>query len=134
MKIFFIYLSILITLSSYLFAIKSSQVSIIEKTDKKVRILISNENNILEQTDGLIHFPNNTISTIDIGLPELPKLSFSYGTNPEKEYSISYIINDSYTIKYIEKISIYFKKKILEFNLNNDMIAWNLRNIIQIIL
>jgi len=31
--------------------------------------------------------------------------------------------NDSYSIKYIEKISIYFKKKILEFNLNNDMIA-----------
>ncbi len=31
--------------------------------------------------------------------------------------------NDSYSIKYIEKISIYFKKKILEFNLNNDMIT-----------
>ena len=40
--------------------------------------------------------------------------------------------NDSYSIKYIEKISIYFKKKFLEFNLNNDMITWNLRNIIQI--
>jgi len=31
--------------------------------------------------------------------------------------------NDSYSIKYIEKISIYFKKKFLEFNLNNDMIT-----------
>ncbi len=40
--------------------------------------------------------------------------------------------NDSYSIKYIEKVSIYFKKKFLEFNLNNDMITWNLRNIIQI--
>ena len=26
-------------------------------------------------------------------------------------------------IKYIEKVSIYFKKKFLEFNLNNDMIT-----------
>ena len=31
--------------------------------------------------------------------------------------------NDSYSIKYIEKVSIYFKKKFLEFNLNNDMIT-----------
>ena len=27
--------------------------------------------------------------------------------------------NDSYSIKYIEKVSIYFKKKFLEFNSNN---------------
>ncbi len=31
--------------------------------------------------------------------------------------------NDSYSIKYVEKLSIYFKKKILEFNLNNDIIT-----------
>ena len=31
--------------------------------------------------------------------------------------------NDSYSIKYIEEVSIYFKKKFLEFNLNNDMIT-----------
>ena len=31
--------------------------------------------------------------------------------------------NDSYSVKYIEKVSIYFKKKFLEFNLNNDMIT-----------
>ena len=31
--------------------------------------------------------------------------------------------NDSYSIKYVEKLSIYFKKKFLEFNLNNDIIT-----------
>ena len=31
--------------------------------------------------------------------------------------------NDSYSIKYIGEVSIYFKKKFLEFNLNNDMIT-----------
>tara|TARA_B100000315_G_C14125906_1_gene384701 strand:- start:9 stop:506 length:498 start_codon:yes stop_codon:yes gene_type:complete len=31
--------------------------------------------------------------------------------------------NDSHSIKYIEKVSIYFKKKFLEFNLNNDIIT-----------
>ena len=41
--------------------------------------------------------------------------------------------NDSYSIKYIEKASDYFKKKFLEFDVNNDIITWNLRNIIQII-
>ena len=32
-------------------------------------------------------------------------------------------LHDSYSIEYIEKVSIYFKKKFLEFNLNNDMIT-----------
>ncbi|MBH71325.1 MAG: Colicin V production protein [Alphaproteobacteria bacterium MarineAlpha6_Bin6] len=31
--------------------------------------------------------------------------------------------NDSHSIKYIEKISIYFKTKFIEFNSNNDMIT-----------
>ena len=31
--------------------------------------------------------------------------------------------NDSYSIKYIEKVSVYIKEKFLEFNLNNDIIA-----------
>ena len=31
--------------------------------------------------------------------------------------------NDSYSIKYIEKVSDYFKKNFLEFNLNNDIIT-----------
>ena len=31
--------------------------------------------------------------------------------------------NVSYSIKYVEKLSIYFKKKFLEFNLNNDIIT-----------
>ena len=31
--------------------------------------------------------------------------------------------NDSYSIKYIDKLSVYFKKKFLEFNLNNDIIT-----------
>ena len=31
--------------------------------------------------------------------------------------------NDSYSIKYVEKLSIYVKKKFLEFNLNNDIIT-----------
>ena len=31
--------------------------------------------------------------------------------------------NDSYSVKYIEKVSIYLKKKFLEFNINNDIIT-----------
>ena len=31
--------------------------------------------------------------------------------------------NDSYSIEYIDKLSVYLKKKFLEFNLNNDMIT-----------
>ena len=31
--------------------------------------------------------------------------------------------NDSYSIKYIDKLSVYLKKKFLEFNLNNDIIT-----------
>ena len=31
--------------------------------------------------------------------------------------------NDSYSIKYVEKVSTYFKKKFLEFNLNYDIIT-----------
>ena len=31
--------------------------------------------------------------------------------------------NDSYSIKYIDQLSLYLKKKFLEFNLNNDMIT-----------
>ena len=31
--------------------------------------------------------------------------------------------NDSYSIKYVEKVSIYLKKKFLEFNSNNDIIT-----------
>ncbi len=32
-------------------------------------------------------------------------------------------LNDSYSIKYIEKVSIYIKKKILDLNLKNDIIT-----------
>jgi len=31
--------------------------------------------------------------------------------------------NDSYSIEYIDKLSVYLKKKFLEFNLNNDIIT-----------
>ena len=31
--------------------------------------------------------------------------------------------NDSYSIKYIDQLSLYLKKKFLEFNLNNDIIT-----------
>ena len=31
--------------------------------------------------------------------------------------------SDSYSIEYVEKVSIYLKKKFLEFNLNNDIIT-----------
>ena len=31
--------------------------------------------------------------------------------------------NDSYSIQYIDKLSVYLKKKFLEFNLNNDIIT-----------
>ena len=31
--------------------------------------------------------------------------------------------NDSYAIEYIDKLSVYLKKKFLEFNLNNDIIT-----------
>ena len=33
------------------------------------------------------------------------------------------LFNDSYSIEYIDKLSVYLKKKFLEFNLNNDIIT-----------
>ena len=41
--------------------------------------------------------------------------------------------NDSYSKKYIEKVSIYIKKKFINININDDIMTWKVRIIIQIV-
>ncbi len=85
---------------SFLISSSVENFSIIEKKQTRVSIAFSNEDITVTSKDGFDYITENKNSTIDEGFPSLPSYSFSYGVDPNKEYSIelnilsSHVIND----------------------------------------
>ena len=105
---------------SLLFCLDKEKFNILSTESNKVTISFSNEELIQEEEGGFIRFKSSKNSTINSGLPELPKFVLSYGINPNKEYTISYNIITSYEINDIDIYPYQDIKK--DTNSNNDNI------------
>ena len=87
---------------SLAFSSKSERFEILSSESERVTISFSNEELLQEQDGNYIRLKSQQNSTVDPGLPELPKFVLSYGVNSDKEYSITYNVISSYEINNID--------------------------------
>tara|TARA_B100002051_G_scaffold42349_2_gene36698 strand:- start:651 stop:5150 length:4500 start_codon:yes stop_codon:yes gene_type:complete len=103
---------------SLMFGSANKRFDILSSQSDKVTISFNNEEINQKEEAGFVRLKTSTNSTIDHGLPELPKFVLSYGVNPNKEYAVSYNVISSHQIDNINILPYQEVKKNLDSNDN----------------
>ena len=85
MKIYFV----LVLMSTFILSNDKSNFTLINKDDTKAVLLFESDDLQYEKDGKYTKINNKILKTIDKGLPELPKYTFSYGINPTKIYEVT---------------------------------------------